>query len=38
MNGAIDEVIAPSPAREEIREAIVRLADWMRNRAESPPA
>lgn len=34
MNGAIDEVIAPSPAREEIRGAITRLADWMRNRAD----
>lgn len=33
MNGAIDEVIAPSPAREEIRLALVKLADWMRNRA-----
>ncbi len=31
MNGAIDEVIAPSPAREEIRAAVIKLADWMRN-------
>lgn len=34
MNGAIDEVIPPSPAREQIREAITRLADWMRNRQD----
>lgn len=34
MNGAIDETIAPSPAREEIRGAITRLADWMRNRGD----
>ncbi len=33
MNGAIDEVIPPSPVREEIREAVVKLADWMRNRS-----
>jgi hemoglobin len=32
MNGAIDEVIAPSPVREEIRTAVIKLADWMRNR------
>lgn len=31
MNGAIDEVIAPSPVREEIREAVIKLASWMRN-------
>lgn len=34
MNGAIDEVLPESPAREQIRAAITRLADWMRNRAE----
>ena len=32
MNGAIDEVLPASPVREEIRAAITRLADWMRNR------
>jgi hemoglobin len=32
MNGAIDEVIPPSPVREEIRVAVIRLADWMRNK------
>jgi hemoglobin len=32
MNGAIDEVIAPSPVREEIRTSVIKLADWMRNR------
>jgi hemoglobin len=32
MNGAIDEVLPPTPVREEIRAAIARLADWMRNR------
>jgi len=37
MDGAIDEVIAPSPVREEIREAVIKLADWMRNRAEQAP-
>lgn len=34
MNGAIDAVIVPSPAREQIRAALVKLADWMRNRPE----
>jgi hemoglobin len=34
MNGAIDEVIPPSPVREEVRAAIERLADWMRNRQD----
>ncbi len=37
MNGAIDEVIAPSPTREEIREAVIKLADWMRNREQQVP-
>ena len=32
MNGAIDEVLPESQPREEIRAAISRLADWMRNR------
>lgn len=32
MNGAIDEVLPATPVREEIRAAIARLADWMRNR------
>lgn len=32
MNGAIDAVIAPSPVREEIRTAVIKLADWMRNK------
>lgn len=36
MNGAIDEVLPPSVAREEIRAAITRLADWMRNRPGEP--
>ncbi len=34
MNGAMDEVLPAGPAREDIRNAITRLADWMRNRAE----
>jgi hemoglobin len=34
MNGAIDEVLPPSVQREEIRAAIARLADWMRNRKD----
>jgi hemoglobin len=38
MNGAIDEVLPASPVREEIRMAITRLADWMRNQAESNAA
>jgi hemoglobin len=33
MNGAIDEVIPPSPVREEIRVAVIKLADWMRNQS-----
>lgn len=37
MNGALDEVVAEGPVREEIRAAITRLADWMRNRADEPP-
>lgn len=38
MNGAIDEVLPPTAQREEIRAAITRLADWMRNkRDEAPP-
>jgi len=36
MNGAIDAVIAPSPLREEIRTAVIKLADWMRNREQRP--
>lgn len=35
MNGAIDEVLPASEAREQIRAAIERLADWMRNRQEA---
>jgi hemoglobin len=37
MNGAIDAVIAPSPLREEIRAAVIKLADWMRNRPQEQP-
>jgi hemoglobin len=32
MNGAIDAVIPPSPVREEVRAAVIKLAAWMRNR------
>jgi len=37
MNGALDETIADEEIREHIREAITRLADWMRNRKDEPP-
>jgi hemoglobin len=33
MNGALDEVAPAGPQREQLREAITKLADWMRNRA-----
>jgi len=37
MNGALDAHIAEGPVRENIREAITNLADWMRNRPDEPP-
>jgi hemoglobin len=37
MNGALDEVIAPGPVREDIRAAMANLANWMRNKPDEPP-
>jgi hemoglobin len=37
MNGALDAHIAAGPVRENIRDAITKLADWMRNRKDEPP-
>lgn len=37
MNGALDAHIAAGPVRENIREAIANLANWMRNRKDEPP-
>jgi hemoglobin len=37
MNGALDAHIAAGPVRENIRDAITNLADWMRNRKDEPP-
>jgi hemoglobin len=34
MNGAIDAAIPESPVREEVRAAVIKLADWMRNRPQ----
>ncbi len=36
MNGALDTVAPPGPQREQLRESITRLADWMRNKADPP--
>ncbi|MCJ1962434.1 group II truncated hemoglobin [Novosphingobium mangrovi (ex Hu et al. 2023)] len=36
MNGALDECIADPPAREAIRNAMAKLADWMRNTEDTP--
>jgi hemoglobin len=35
MNAAIDETLPECPAREDVRAAISRLADWMRNREDA---
>ena len=37
MNRALDAHIASGAVRENIREAITNLADWMRNRKDEPP-
>jgi hemoglobin len=37
MNGALDAHIPAGPVRENIRDAITNLADWMRNRKDEPP-
>jgi hemoglobin len=37
MNGALDEVAPPGAQREQLREAIAKLADWMRNRRDTSP-
>jgi len=37
MNGALDAHVAAGPVRENIREAIANLADWMRNLPGEPP-
>ncbi|MBT0667115.1 group II truncated hemoglobin [Novosphingobium profundi] len=36
MEGALDECIADADAREAIRAAMAKLADWMRNTADAP--
>jgi hemoglobin len=36
MEGALEEAVADAAARGEIREALARLADWMRNQAGNP--
>jgi hemoglobin len=36
MEGALDAAVADAEARGEIREALARLADWMRNQAGNP--
>ena len=37
MNRALDAHIAAGAVRENIRDAITNLADWMRNRKDEPP-
>ncbi|MBK9253444.1 MAG: group II truncated hemoglobin [Proteobacteria bacterium] len=37
MNRALDAHVAADPVRENIREAITKLADWMRNKKGEPP-
>ena len=37
MNRALDANVAADPVRENIREAITNLADWMRNKKGEPP-
>jgi hemoglobin len=37
MNAALDAHLEAGSVRENIREAINRLADWMRNRKDEPP-
>lgn len=34
MGGALEETVTDKAARDDIYAALVRLADWMRNRAE----
>jgi hemoglobin len=37
MNGALDAMPCEPEVREHVREAMARLADWMRNKAGEPP-
>ncbi|MGP8232082.1 MAG: group II truncated hemoglobin [Methylovirgula sp.] len=36
MRGALEETVADAAARQEIDEALTKLADWMRNQAGNP--
>jgi hemoglobin len=36
MRGALDETVADAAAREELDDALTKLADWMRNQAGNP--
>jgi hemoglobin len=36
MRGALDEVVADASLREELFEALAKLADWMRNDPDNP--
>jgi hemoglobin len=36
MRGALDETIADQAAKEEIYDALAKLANWMRNQAGNP--
>ncbi len=36
MRGALDEVVQDGPAKEEMYEALAKLANWMRNQAGNP--
>lgn len=36
MRGALDEVVADDAARQELYEAMAKLANWMRNQAGNP--
>jgi hemoglobin len=36
MDGALDEVVADPSMREKLRDAFLKLADWVRNDPENP--
>jgi hemoglobin len=36
MRGALEETVADAGLRDELYQAIARLADWMRNQPENP--
>jgi hemoglobin len=36
MRGALDEVVEDEAARQEMYEALAKLANWMRNQADNP--